>query len=95
MRNLVICGLILLALVLNCEATAPVQLSGGNGQAILSQIAGPVQTNSTSENPGQTNNTSTKTDLWNWGNVPIGYVLNKSGILTEISNNYGDWTPSI
>jgi hypothetical protein len=85
----------LLALSLNCEVTAPVQLSGGNGQTILSQIAGPAQTNSTSENSGQTNNISTKTNLWNWGNVPIGYVLNKSGILTQLSNNYGDWTPSI
>ena len=89
MRNLVVCALILLALALNCEATAPVQLSGTSGKAILSQIAGSVQSNNTSTNSG----------LWNWGNTPIGYALNKSGILTPIrdilSSNYGLWTPSI
>jgi hypothetical protein len=86
MQNLVICGLILLTLALNCDATAPVQLSGSNGQAILSQIAVPVQTN----------NTSANTNLWNWGMVPAGYELNKSGILTPFQwENNGVWTPSI
>ena len=86
MRNLILCGSILLALVLNCEATAPVQLTGSNGQAILSQIAVPVQTN----------NTSKSTNLWNWGSIPSGYTVNKSGILTpfEYVNN-GVWAPSI
>jgi hypothetical protein len=86
MRNLVVCVIILLALALNGEAIAPVQLSGSNGQAILSQIAVPVQTN----------NTSTNTNLWNWGSIPSGYTLNKSGILTpfQIENN-GEWVPSI
>ena len=83
MRNLAICGLILLAFALICEATAPVQLNGSKGQAILSQIAIPVQTNNTSRN----------SSLWNWGSIPAGYWLNKSGILTPIDN--GNWTPSI
>lgn len=96
MRNLVICGLILFALSLNCGATAPVQLSGINGQAVLSQIAGPAQTNNTSANFGQTNNTSTNTNLWNWGGVPFGFTLNKSGILAPFDyENNGVWTPSI
>ena len=86
MRNLVICCLILLTLALNCEATTPVQLTGSNGQAILSQIAVPVQTN----------NTSTNTNLWNWGSIPAGYGLNKSGILTPFDySDAGVWTPSI
>ena len=83
MRNLAICGLILLALAVICEATVPVQLNGSNGQAILNQIAIPVQTNNTSEN----------SSLWSWGRIPMGYSLNKSGILTPIDN--GNWTPSI
>ena len=83
MRNLAICGLILLALAVICEATAPVQLNGSNGQAILNQIAIPVQTN----------NTSANSSLWNWGRIPMGYSLNKSGILTPIDN--GNWTPGI
>ena len=82
MRNLVICGLVILALALNCEATVPVQLNGSNGQAILSQIAVPVQTN----------NTSTNSNLWNWGSTPIGYTLTESEILTP---DDGNWTPSI
>jgi hypothetical protein len=90
MRNLVICGLILLALALNCEATAPVKLTGSNGQAILSQLEGSAQTA----------NLSTNTGLWNWGTIPVGNELNKSGILnpidgTILSNDYGIWAPSI
>ena len=96
MRNLVISSLILLALALNCEATAPVQLSGSNGQAILSQIAVPVQTNNTLSESGQTNKTSINTGLWNWGGVPFGFTLNKSGILSPFDDeNNGVWTPSI
>ena len=86
MRNLVICGLILLTLVLNCYATAPVQLSGGNGQAILSQLKGSAHAA----------NLSTNTGLWNWGGVPFGFTLNNSGILSpfDYANN-SVWTPSI
>ena len=90
MRILVICSLILLALVLNCEATAPVQLTGSNGQAILSQLEGSAKTA----------NLSTNTSLWNWGGIPTGFGLNKSGMLnpldgTILSNDYNEWTPSI
>jgi hypothetical protein len=96
MRNLVICSLILLALALNSDATAPVQLNGSSGQAILGQIAGSAQSNNTSANSGQTNNISTNTNLGNWGGAPIGYELNKSGILTPSQwANDGEWTPSI
>ena len=96
MRNLVVCVIILLVLAINSQATAPVQLSGSNGQAILSQIAVPLQTNNTSANSSQTNNTSTKTNLWNWGSTPIGYMLNRSGLLTPFDySNEGVWTPSI
>jgi hypothetical protein len=96
MRNLVICALILFALSLDCGATAPVQLSGSYGQAVLSQIAGPAQANNTSANFGQTNNTSIN-NLWNWGGTPNGYMLNNTGAFTpfQYENNSGVWTPSI
>jgi hypothetical protein len=92
MRNLVICGLFLLVLAMNSQATAPIQLSGSNGQTILSQVARPI--------PIPTANASTNTSLWNWGSVPAGYALNKSGALnpldgTPLSNDYNIWTPSI
>lgn len=96
MRNLVISGLILLALALICQATAPVQLSGSDGRAILSQIAVPVQANNTSANSSQTNSVSTNTSLWNWGGTPLWHSLNNSRMLTSFQyTNNGDWTPSI
>ena len=90
MRYLVICSLILLALALNCEAATPVLLTGSSGQAILSQLEGSAHTA----------NALTNTSLWNWGSIPVGYALNKSGILnpldeTVLSNDYNVWTPSI
>jgi hypothetical protein len=91
MRNLVIYGLILLALAFICEATEPVQLSGGNGQAILKQIANIVPSNNTPTNTST--NASANVGLWNWGGIPAGYVLNKSGMLALM--NSSNWTPSI
>jgi hypothetical protein len=85
MRNLVLCGLILLTLALNCEAMAPVQLGGSNGQAILDQVS----------SPGQILNLSTNTGLLNLGNIPNGYALNQSGILNPIETALYDWTPGI
>ena len=85
MRNLVLCGLILLTLALNCEAMAPVQLGGSNGQAILDQVS----------SPGQILNLSTNTGLLNLGNIPSGHALNQSGILNPIETALYDWTPGI
>ena len=76
----------------NCAST----VEWSNGQAILSQIAVPVQTNNTLSESGQTNKTSINTGLWNWGGVPFGFTLNKSGILSPFDDeNDGVWTPSI
>ena len=88
MRSLVVFSLVLLAFALNCEGTVPVQLTGSNGQAILSQLEGSAQTV----------NLSTNTGLWDWGSIPLGYTLNNSGILTEqnvLSNIFGGWVPGI
>ena len=87
MRNLVTCALILLVLALICEAAPPIQLNGSSGQAILSQIAGSVRLNIST-------NASADADLWNWGGNPIGYSLNKTGILFSDQDS-GNWTPSI
>ena len=90
MRNLAMCCMILFLLALNCEAIAPVQLTGTNGHAILSQLEGSAKTA----------NVSTNASLWNWGTIPIGYAMNKSGMInpldgTVLSNSYNVWTPSI
>jgi hypothetical protein len=85
MRNLVLCGLILLTLAFNCEAIAPVQLGGSNGEAILNQVS----------SSGQILNLSTNTGLLNWGNISSGYALNQSGILNPLETALYDWTPGI
>jgi hypothetical protein len=38
MKNLVICGLVLLLLVLNCMAVSPVQLTGSSGKVVLNSL---------------------------------------------------------
>jgi hypothetical protein len=89
MRYLVIFGLILLVLALNCEATEPVQLSGAGGQSTLMKIAGTAQFVNASANTG----------LWNWGGIPMGYALNQTGQLTPnqqvLDNDYGGWVPGV
>jgi hypothetical protein len=89
MKKLVICGLILLALAMCCEAAEPVQLSGSSGQAILMQIAGSVQFVNASGNTG----------LWNLGGGVISYSQNQSEQMIPsqqvLAIDYGGWTPII
>jgi hypothetical protein len=55
-----------------------------------------IETNNTLLESGQTNKTSIDTGLWNWGGVPFGFTLNKSGILSPFDDENNDvWTPSI
>ncbi len=82
MRNLIMVGIILLLLAFNCEATEPVQLSGIGGQTILTQVASKNLTHQlTAALPG---------DLWNWGRIPMNYVVNDSGKLVELPSTYED-----
>ncbi len=93
MKNLAICGLVLLLLALSCEAAEPIQLSGASGQSILMQIAG--------ADAYQTTNATANTSggLWNWGEIPRGYTLNATGQLTPVqqvlTNDFGGWVPNI
>lgn len=76
MRNLIIFCLIVLLLALNCEAAAPVKLSGIGGQTILAQLASTnITTQITKASAG---------DLWNWGKIPMNYALDGSGKMTEL-----------
>jgi len=74
MRNLIVFGLILLLLALNCEALAPVQLTGTNGKDILTKIA-------SSKITTQPTNASS-TDLWNWGSIPLGNILSNGKLVS-------------
>ncbi|MGD0952301.1 MAG: hypothetical protein ABR985_07890 [Methanotrichaceae archaeon] len=81
MRKLIIFWLVLLSLALNCEATAPVQLSGTGGQTILAQVASTNITNQVTK--------SSDGELWNWGDLPLNKVLDKTGKIFDIANEDG------
>ena len=73
MRNLVAFGLVLLLLALNCEAMAPVQLTGTSGKDILTTIS------STKITTQLTNASSA--DLWSWGSVPYGNIISNGKLV--------------
>ena len=97
MKNLVICGLVLLLLAQNCMAVSPVQLTGSNGKAVLNSLG---VNNSSQVAEALAGNTSNLTgnnsleNLWSWGNIPVGYSLNKFGKLIE-NTTEAEWRPSI
>lgn len=90
MRNLVLLGIILL-LALSCTALAGLQLSGAGGRAILEDLVEENVTNQSTTNSSTMNSTTMNSaaesgDLWSWGKIPVGHMLNSSGILTETPN---------
>ncbi len=91
MRNILVCGFIILFLALSSDAVEPAQLSGANGNAILMQIAGPSKV---------TNPTATSMiGLWDWSKLPSGYSMNAAGQLIPTQQileiDYGGWLSSI
>jgi hypothetical protein len=81
MKNLVIYGLVLFLLALNCMAVSPVQLTGSSGKAVFdslgvnnsSQASGALAGNASN----LTGNNSLE-NLWSWGKIPEGYSLENS-----------------
>jgi hypothetical protein len=96
MKNLVIYGLVLFLLALNCMAVSPVQLTGSSGKAVLNSLG---VNNSSQASGALAGNASNLTgnnsldNLWSWGNIPVGYSLNKFGKLVQ--NATEEWRPSI
>ena len=82
---------VLLDVDFGCAAIAPMQLSGDSGKAMLATIA------NNASNPTLTASTgSTSDNLWSWGNLPIGYALNRSGDPVELpSDQESEWIASI
>ena len=97
MKNLVIYGLVLFLLALNCMAVSPVKLTGSSGKAVLNSLG---VNNSSQASGALAGNTSNLTginsleNLWSWGNIPEGYSINKSGNLVQNSTDT-EWEPSI
>lgn len=79
MRSLVMHGLLILTLSLNCMAAAPVKIDGEYGQDALSMIA----------NDPITLNAQDRSDLWSWGGSPVGY----GQLFLDQSDEYGGWSP--
>ena len=92
MRDFIIFGLIFLGLAWSCLATEPFHIGKDNGMAILNSLADNASntSNATNISSGQTNNT----DLWSWGEIPLGYKRNESGTL-ERQPSQEEWVPSI
>ena len=97
MKNLMIYGLVLFLLALNCMAVSPVQLTGSSGKAVLNSLG---VNNSSQASGALAGNASNLTgnnsleNLWSWGNIPEGYSLNKFGKLIE-NTTEAEWRPSI
>jgi hypothetical protein len=105
MRELIIFGLIVLTLALNCQGTGPFHIGQDSGASILDSSADNISNISNTSNQSlnainisinQTNNTKKGTpgDLWSWGQIPIGYKLDESGKLVRLPTQE-EWVPSI
>ena len=97
MKNLVIYGLVLFLLALNCMAVSPVQLTGSSGKVVLNSLGVNNSSQASGTLAGNTSNLTginSLENLWSWGNIPEGYSLNKFGKLVENSTDM-EWQPSI
>ena len=91
LKNLLVCGLLVLMLIQSYTAIATIQLSGDSGRAILSTIS-----NNASNQTLNASNGNRSENLWSWGTLPIGYTQNGSGDPVELPNvQESEWIPSI
>ena len=97
MKNFVIYGLVLFLLALNCMAVSPVQLTGSSGRAVLNIIGVNNSSQAAEALAGNASNltgNNSLENLWDWGKIPEGYSLDKSGKLVE-NPVVAEWQPSI
>lgn len=79
------------------------EISREAGVAILASVSSnsgnqsEINSNMTRNQTNQTHTSfsinETAANLWSWGKVPNGYVLNKNGTLTKLGDQ--EWKPSI
>ncbi len=108
MKKLIISTLILFALACGSQSLEAIKISQESGMTILANLTdnaanqsdmnATITQNLTDQN--QTNQTQANNSvndapsgLWSWGKIPIGYELNKNGILTKLADE--EWKPSI
>lgn len=92
MRDCLMIGLIFLLSVLSIYGSVSLELGGFNGKAILASISSNNTTNLSIEE----NNTALK-DLWSWGSIPVGHLINESGMLIEnpMDNGFVEIPPRV
>ncbi|MDM7911857.1 MAG: hypothetical protein QUS09_02050 [Methanotrichaceae archaeon] len=77
--KLSIISITIISILASSCAALPIQLGGDNGRAILENIAAKNTTNQT-----ESLNATAPGDLWSWGTLPVGHVLNESGELVVL-----------
>lgn len=103
MRNLLISSLIILALAASTQSLGAIMISQENGMTILANFTSNSANqsdsndtiNETADNQTQESRTATnsKSGLWGWGKIPIGYEIDKNGTLNRVADE--EWKPSI
>jgi|WetSurMetagenome_2_1015567.scaffolds.fasta_scaffold00626_2 hypothetical protein len=103
MRNLMISSLIILALAASAQPLEAIMISQENGIAILANFTSSsanqsnmnTTINETASNQTDANGTDSgaKSNLWGWGKIPMGYVMDKNGTLNRVADE--EWKPSI
>lgn len=103
MRNLMISSLIILALAASTQPLGAIMISQENGMTILANFTSSsanqsdmnTTINETADNKTQANSmgSSAKPGLWDWGKIPMGYVMDKNGTLNRVADE--EWNPSI
>jgi hypothetical protein len=84
MKSLVILGLLILVLSVDCWSMAPIEVGGERGQAVLAMIA----------NRPPSHNDSDKSDLWSWGGSPASFgQLFPGNPSDKTGSDFGSWTP--
>jgi hypothetical protein len=103
MRNLMISSLTILALAASTQSLGAIMISQENGMEILANFTSSsanqsdmnTTINETADNQTQANTmgSGANSGLWNWGKIPMGYVMNKNGTLNRVADE--EWKPSI
>ncbi|OPY50040.1 MAG: hypothetical protein A4E49_02888 [Methanosaeta sp. PtaU1.Bin112] len=95
--------LVVLALACSIQSLGAVMISQENGMEILANFTNSsanqsdsnATINETADNQTQASGaiTNDKSGLWDWGKIPMGYVLDNNGTLNRVVDE--EWKPSI
>ncbi|HOV83104.1 MAG TPA: hypothetical protein PLN19_09680 [Methanothrix sp.] len=100
MRTLIFIYLAMFAISCVLLSAGTVDISRESGMDILANLTNISQNqsqnatqNATAANPSSSNGAAFSSDLWSWGDVPLGYTLDENGTLKRDASE--EWRPSI